>query len=144
QGERVGDGAAEGSDTFTIAASSGSTGAPKFVAVSHLQYFFLASGVLEALALSGPHRFLCTLPLCYVSAPNRWVSHLLRGDCVVIYPNLFTAAEYVDLAQRVRATIGVLVPTIVRQLLANGGASPSLRKMILSSTGAPLSADEKR
>lgn len=131
-------------NVFTIAVSSGSTGMPKFVATTHLQYFFVASGVLHALDLSGPHRFLCTLPLCYVSAPNRWVSHLLRGDCVVIHPSLFSAAEYIDIARRFEATVGVLVPTVVRQLLASAAKPPLLPAMAaVFTTGAPLSPEEK-
>jgi acyl-CoA synthetase (AMP-forming)/AMP-acid ligase II len=131
-------------DVFTIAVSSGSTGTPKFVATTHLQYSFVVSGVLQALDLSGPHRFLCTLPLCYVSAPNRWVSHLLRGDCVVIHPSLVSAAEYIDIACRVGATVGVLVPTVVRQLLASAAKPPLLPAMAaVFTTGAPLSPEEK-
>lgn len=136
--------AADWQDPFTITASSGSTGRPKFVEFSHQQYFFLASGVLELLALSGSHRFLCTLPFCYASAPNRFIAHLLRGDCVVLYPSLFSAAEYIDVVQGLGATVGIVVPTTVRQLLDHFGDAPRLPGLAaLFVTGAPLSPEEK-
>jgi acyl-coenzyme A synthetase/AMP-(fatty) acid ligase len=132
-------------DPLIITASSGSTGQPKYILISHLQYFFRASGILEALALTGRHRFLCTLPLCYSSAPDRCIAHFLRGDCVILYPSLFTPEEYIEITRRHAPTIGILVPTMVRQFLARSDRRLSLPGFAaLFATGAPLHADEKR
>jgi acyl-coenzyme A synthetase/AMP-(fatty) acid ligase len=134
-----------GADPVVISASSGSTGNPKYTLISHLQYFFRASGILELLALTGRHRFLCTLPLCYSSAPDRCIAHMLRGDCIILYPSLFTPEEYIDVAHRHSATIGIMVPTMVRQFLAHPGGKPLLPGFgALFATGAPLHAEEKR
>jgi acyl-coenzyme A synthetase/AMP-(fatty) acid ligase len=132
-------------DPFLISASSGSTGAPKFTQMTHLQFHFAVSGMLELMDLSGAHRFLCTMPLYYSGGRNSCLAHLLRGDCVVLYPSVFSPAEYVDVVTRHRITVAGLVPSVVRQLLAAAGAEPLLPGLAkLFSTGAPLHADEKR
>ena len=134
--------AATWENVLAISVTSGSSGTPKFVAVTHLQFFFRACGFLELLGLSGRHRLLCTLPLGFGAWP-RCLAHLLRGDCIIVYPSLFSAAEYVDVARRMRATIGGVVPTTIRQLLSIAAGPPLLPEMMLLTGGAPLSADEK-
>lgn len=130
---------------FVISASSGSTGVPKFTQMTHYQYYFAVAGMWELMRLSGPHRFLCNLPLYYSGGRNSCIAHLLRGDCVILHPSLFRADEYVEIANRQRATVGVVVPSMVRQLLAlPERAAPLLGDRPLFSTGAPLHAEEKR
>jgi acyl-coenzyme A synthetase/AMP-(fatty) acid ligase len=132
-------------DPFVISASSGSTGAPKFTLMTHLQYHFAMAGMFEVMGLAGRHRFLSTLPLYYSGGRNSCLAHLLRGDCVILYPSLFRPGEYLDVAHRERATVGVVVPSVVRQLLATGGDTPLLPGMTaLFCTGAPLHPEEKR
>jgi long-chain acyl-CoA synthetase len=132
-------------DAFVISASSGSTGTPKFTLMTHLQFYFAIAGMFELMGFAGRHRFLCTLPLYYSGGRNSCLAHLLRGDCVVLYPSLFSPAEYVDMVNRQRITVGGLVPTMVRQLLASGGTEPLLPGLTnLFCTGAVLHAEEKR
>jgi long-chain acyl-CoA synthetase len=132
-------------DPFVISASSGSTGAPKFTLMTHLQYYFAVAGMFELMALGGRHRFLCNLPLYYAAGRNGYLAHLLRGDCVVLYASLFRPAEYIEVIDRQRITVATLVPSMVRQLLAGGGTEPLLPGLAtLFSTGAPLHAEEKR
>jgi acyl-coenzyme A synthetase/AMP-(fatty) acid ligase len=132
-------------DPFLISATSGSTGMPKFTAMTHAQYYFAIAGMFELMALTGRHRFLCTMPLYYSGGRNSCIAHLLRGDCVVLYPSLFSPHEYIDVATRQGITVAGLVPSMVRQLLAAGGAAPLLPDLTtLFSTGAPLHAEEKR
>jgi len=132
-------------DAFVISATSGSTGSPKFILMTHAQYYFAITGMFELLGLSGRHRFLCTMPLYYSGGRNSCIAHLLRGDCVVLYPSLFTAEEYVAVATRQEITVAGLVPSMVRQLLAAPGREPLLPRLAtLFCTGAPLHAEEKR
>jgi acyl-coenzyme A synthetase/AMP-(fatty) acid ligase len=132
-------------DLFVVSASSGSTGAPKLTTMSHLQYYFAVSGMLEALDLSGRHRYLATLPLYYSGGRNSCLGHLIRGDCVILYSSLFDAEEYIEVAHRSRATVAVMVPTMLRRLLS--GDSPQRRPLpdlaALFTTGAPLAPEEK-
>jgi acyl-coenzyme A synthetase/AMP-(fatty) acid ligase len=132
-------------DPFVISATSGSTGEPKLTAMTHTQYYFAVAGMFELMALSGRHRFLCTMPLYYSGGRNSCIAHLLRGDAVVLYPSLFTPAEYVEVVGQREITVGGLVPSVVRQLLAADFAEIALPGLaVLFSTGAPLHAEEKR
>ncbi len=136
---------ADGDRVFMISATSGSTGAPKFTQMTHIQYYFAIAGMFEIMALSGRHRFLCTSPLYYSGGRNSCIAHLLRGDAVILYPSLFSAGEYVALIKRYRITVAVLVPTMVRQLLAVAQGEmllPDLAALFCS--GAPLYAAEKQ
>jgi len=132
-------------DAFAISATSGSTGQPKFILMTHTQYYFAIAGMFELLGLAGRHRFLCTMPLYYSGGRNSCIAHLLRGDCVVLHPSLFSADEYVGIVTRQAITVAGLVPSMVRQLLAAPGPEPMLPGLAtLFCTGAPLHAEEKR
>lgn len=132
-------------DPFVISATSGSTGIPKFTLMTHMQYYFAIAGMFELMGLAGRHRFLCTLPLYYSGGRNSCIAHLLRGDCVVLYPSLFSPTEYLDVVNRQRITVAVVVPSVVRQLLEMQGNEPLLPGLTtLFCTGAPLHAEEKR
>jgi len=131
-------------DPFLISASSGSTGTPTFTMMTHLQYHFAMTGMLELMELAGHHKFLCTLPLYYSGGRNSCLAHLLRGDCVELYPNLYSPAEYVELVARRHITVAVMVPTGIRQLLDAAGDAPLLPNLsALFCTGAPLHIAEK-
>ena len=132
-------------DFFIISATSGSTGTPKFTVLTHLNYFFRISAGFELMGLAGRHRYLSTSPLYYSGSRTRCIAHLLRGDCVILHPGLFAAAEYAHAVRRYQATLGFVVPTVVRQLLAIAGEAPLLPQLAaLGATGAPLHAEEKR
>ncbi len=136
---------ADGQRVFMISATSGSTGAPKFTQMTHLQYYFAAAGMLEIMGLSGRHQFLCTSALYYSGGRNSCLAHLLRGDGVVLYPGPFSAADYLRLVEQHQITVSVLVPTAVRQLLASARDAPLLPGLAaVFCSGAPLYADEKR
>ena len=132
-------------DPFVISASSGSTGAPKFTQMTHLQYHFAITAFLELMALAGRHRYLCTLPFYYSGGRNSCIAHLVRGDTVILYPNLFSAAEYADVVRRQGATIGFVAAPTVRSFLAAARDTPFLSGLTtFFSGGAPLQAEEKR
>ncbi len=139
------DWACDRDDPFLISATSGSTGLPKFTLMTHLQYYFAAAGMIELMGLAGRHRFLCALPLYYSAGRNSCLAHLLRGDCVVLYPSLFNPAEYIEVVNRQRITTAAVVPSMVRLLLTAGGDEPLLPGLTaMFCSGAPLHAEEKR
>jgi len=132
-------------DPFIISASSGSTGAPKLTLMTHLQYYFAMSGMLEVMGLAGSHRYLNTLPFYFASGRNSTMAHLLRGDCAILYSRLFDAGEYAEIARCRAATVGVMVPTMVRRLLASWRRDVPLLPGFdaLYCCGAPLYPAEK-
>jgi long-chain acyl-CoA synthetase len=130
---------------FVISATSGTTGTPKFILMSHLQEYFSLLALLEPVVLPPRCRYLSTSPLYFGAGRRSCHAHLLRGDTVILHPSMITAAEYVDLVRRHQVNAGFVVPTIVRQLLqAAVAGAPLLAGMdALISGGAPLATEEK-
>lgn len=130
---------------FVISATSGSTGAPKFAIATHLQFYCGLSGFIELVAPSGHHRYLSTLPLYFAAGRLGLLAHLIRGDTVLLHGGLLSGQDYVDAANAQRATIGFVMPSLLRDLLTIAGEEPVLPGMVrLISGGAPLFAEEKR
>jgi acyl-CoA synthetase (AMP-forming)/AMP-acid ligase II len=129
-----------------LLASSGTTGLPKFTLGTHHQLYCHASGYLEIIPPTHRHIHLVTLPLYFSASRLSCLTHLMRGDRVILYGSLYTAAEFVDAANRHRATVSWVSPSLVRQLLPIADpAEPLLPDMdVLISVGAPLFAEEKR
>jgi acyl-CoA synthetase (AMP-forming)/AMP-acid ligase II len=128
-----------------IAPTSGSTGVPKFSLASHLQEYCGAAGFTELMALSGRHRYLSTLPLYFSGGRTAVLLHLLRGDCVLLYGSLVNGPDFIEAAAKLRATVAVVVPSLVRDLLAIAGGEPLLPGFArLVCGGAPLFTEEKR
>lgn len=139
------DPAEDGNAPFHIAASSGSTGEPKYTQASHFQYFFRASVVPGHEALPRPARFLSSTPLCFSAAQVNVLLFLLRGDTVVLQPTLFTADEFAASVIASRATVTYAVPGTIRQLLKlASGSAPLLPGLDhLACSGTPMTAAEK-
>lgn len=130
---------------FVIAASSGSTGAPKFSQLTHQHFYFGIAGFLDLFALSGRHRYLSTMPLYFSGGRLGLLSHLLHGDCVILYGDLVNGQDFAQAVARMEATVGFVVPSLLRDLLATADAKPRLMGLKrLVSAGAPLYAEEKR
>jgi acyl-coenzyme A synthetase/AMP-(fatty) acid ligase len=131
---------------FVVSPTSGTTGATKFILSTHLQYLFSSKAWLEAMALPQPCRFLSIMPLYFSGGRRVGITHLLRGDCVILYPPLFSAGEYVAVLRRHRATASFVVPSVIRQLLQIAREDELLLPEMdaLCVGGAPLFAEEKR
>jgi acyl-CoA synthetase (AMP-forming)/AMP-acid ligase II len=130
---------------LTFQASSGSTGLPKFTIATHLQIYLHVACYLELVPSNRRHCFLQTLPHYFSAGRLVCMAHLMRGDTLVLYPSLFTAAEFLETAMRHNVTVGFVVPSMARQLLSIAGERPLLPQMdLLLSGGAPLFPDEKR
>ncbi len=129
---------------FVVAASSGSTGAPKFSIATHLQFYCGIAGFTELVALSGRHRYLSTMPLYFSAGRLGLLSHLLRGDCVLLHGGLVDGQDFVRAATALKATVGFVVPSLLRDLVAAAGDDTLLPGLArLTSAGAPLFPEEK-
>jgi long-chain acyl-CoA synthetase len=125
-------------------ASSGTTGLPKFTLVTHLQYHFHMACYLEVIP-PGRHRYLSTLPLYFTAGRLACLSHLLRGDTVVLYPALFSPEELIEVISRHKITVAFIVPSALRQILTIAeDRSPHLPSIdLLITGGSPLFAEER-
>jgi acyl-coenzyme A synthetase/AMP-(fatty) acid ligase len=125
--------------------SSGTTGIPKFTMATHLHLFLQAAAYLEMVPAIRRHRYLQAFPLYFSSGRKACVAFLMRGDTVILYPSLFSAAEFVEAVGRFDVTAGLIAPSLVRQLLQMTGHRTPLFPNIefLSSVGAPLFPEEK-
>jgi len=129
-----------------VLASSGTTGLPKFTLATHLQLYLHAAGYREVVPAIRRHRCLITLPLYFSVGRTRSLAHLMRGDTLILYPSLFTAAEFVEVVNRHKVTVSFVVPSVVRQLLPIAKERKPLFPDldVFACSGAPLFADEKR
>lgn len=108
------------SDTALILYTSGTTGAPKGVMLSHANLAANAEAVVAYLELGPEDRVLSVLPFYYAYGASVLHTHLISGACVVLAPNL-------------------MFPHLVLQALAQEGATgfsgvPSTYALLLQHT----------
>jgi acyl-CoA synthetase (AMP-forming)/AMP-acid ligase II len=136
---------ADGDAPVVLSLSSGTTGRPKGPALSHRQ--FLARWITQfvTLTFSEHDRYLNAIPLYFGGGRSFSMSALYAGATVILYPPPYEPGALIEVAARHGATTTLLVPTLLRRLLAVAGpdslAFPSLR--LLLSTGAILHPDER-
>jgi acyl-coenzyme A synthetase/AMP-(fatty) acid ligase len=128
-----------------IGLTSGTTGAVKGMLVTHRQ-MHARTLPLDDLLGDRRHRYLSASPLAFSAGRNYCLTHLIKGNTVILHPSLFTAEEYVEAINRHGASVGFIVPTVVRWLLdlprGNGPLLPNIEMLMCG--GAPLRAEEKR
>ncbi len=136
----------DGSHTFILNLSSGTSGQPKGAVVTHDDYRYRAARYPAIYGPQGGDRYLSVLPLCFSAGRNLLLSQLMQGCTIILYPPLFGPQEYVEAATRYEATFAYLVPTALRWLLSLPEQSgPLLPRLRVWGTGtAFMSADEKR
>lgn len=100
--------------------TSGTTGKPKGVLLSHGNVVAGGMNTVEAHALSAEDRALCVLPLYHINAQIITViAPLLSGGSVVM-PHRFSTRTFWELLRDYQCTWFSVVPTIVAYLLERG------------------------
>ena len=129
---------------IAVLSSSGTTGLPQFTIATHFEYHFHIASYLEVMP-PRRHHYLSTLPLCFAAGRVACLSHLLRGDTLIMHPGLSSPEEFVETVLRHKITVAFVGPSTLRQLLLIAGDDqPLLPKIdLLISGGAPLFAEEK-
>jgi acyl-coenzyme A synthetase/AMP-(fatty) acid ligase len=127
-----------------IALTSGTTGAAKGMLMTHGQ-MHARTMPFDAILAPGLHRYLSASPLAFSAGRGYCLTHLIRGHTVVLHPPLFSADEYIEIANRTAATVGFVVPTTLRALLALPAAARPLLPVLqaLICAGAPAHPEEK-
>ncbi|WP_433252440.1 AMP-binding protein [Actinomadura nitritigenes] len=127
----VGEHAPPADGTAVLIATSGSTGAPKFVELTAAALRHSAAGTLARIEAAPGDRWLCCVPTSHISGVQVLVRSLLAGTDPIITPRFDTAA--VAAAGPVHIS---LVPTQLRRLLDAGTDLSRLGAIVLGGAAA--------
>ena len=132
-------------DPCAILYTSGTTGAPKGVVLTHDNLVRTMLGTAERLALAGDDRTLCSVPLANIFGLTAILMTLGTGGSLVLQER-FDAAEALALAAEHEATVVHGVPTmfvmLLREIEREAVRPASLRTGVIA--GAPVRADLAR
>jgi O-succinylbenzoic acid--CoA ligase len=107
----------------TILYTSGTTGRPKGVMLTHGNHRANAAASRAHLGASPSDRWLCALPLHHVGGLSIVMRSVLDGTPLVLHERFDAAAGWTAV-QRDRITLLSLVPTMLHRLLAHAGSAP--------------------
>ncbi|RFS82341.1 AMP-dependent synthetase [Actinomadura spongiicola] len=128
-------------DTAVLIATSGSTGAPKFVELSAAALRHSATGTLTRIGAAPGDRWLCCVPTSHISGVQVLVRALVAGTDPIILPRfdpaaVTTAAEATATAAAMGGPHVSLVPTQLRRLLDAGADLSRLGAILLGGAAA--------
>jgi long-chain acyl-CoA synthetase len=129
--------------------TSGTTGEPKGVLLSHWNMVYAARAVADAQALTRRDRVLSSLPLYHINGQCiATIAPLVSGGSIVM-PHRFSVSQWWPLVERHRPTWLNLVPTIIAYLLAGPDLTPAqaeaVRKVRFArAASAPLPPQQHR
>jgi fatty-acyl-CoA synthase len=113
-------------DIACILYTSGTTGAPKGVMLSHRAILATVAPTVERAGLDESDTLLSTLPLFWVAGLVIRALPTLASGCALVLPETFTAAGVIDLMRRHRLTGIHLRPPQVGQILSHPSFNPEL------------------
>ncbi len=134
--------ASDPEDTAYIFYTSGTTGNPKGVLLSHKNIIADANGINAALKTDEKRVFLCFLPLFHVNAMLTCTSSLEKGHQIVLRKS-FSASEFWEVVDEFKVNFWSAVPAVYQILLTD----PTRQKYDLTSLefaicgAAPLTAE---
>ena len=127
-----------GNPTLAVMHTSGTTAAPRPVALTRANWLASALGSAVALGLDAAERWLCPMPLTHVGGLSIPVRSAIYGTTTVLHERFDTEtvlAELMDPSRR--TTVVSLVPTMLARLLDAGlQRPPTLRWALLG--GGPI------
>jgi long-chain acyl-CoA synthetase len=130
---------------MVLSLSSGTTGTPKGPALNHRQMRSRWITQFVSLGFTENDRYLSATPLYFGGGRSFTMSAAWCGATVVMFPPPYGPQELIKAARDYRATTTLLVPTILRRLLAEPDTGelllPGLR--LLLCTGAILHEEER-
>jgi len=136
----------DGETPLVLSLSSGTTGRPKGPLIAHRHFFRRLMTHWINLGLNGRDRFVMATPLYFGGGRTFAMSVLFSGGTVIMKPPPCGPDELIATIATEQATSLFLVPTQFRRLLelSDADLAPLRRLNLLFSSGAPLSAEERR
>ena len=132
-------------DLALLMSTSGSTGSPKLVRLSHTNLASNAAAIAEYLDISETDRAATTLPLSYCYGLSVVNSHLLRGAGLILTDHSVVDDEFWDLFTRHRATTFAGVPHTFELLDRIGFESMDLPQLrYITQAGGQMAPDRVR
>jgi acyl-CoA synthetase (AMP-forming)/AMP-acid ligase II len=131
---------------FRICLTSGTTGRPTGVELTHDQAKDWCEALRLGIGLVRHQRHLSTLPLGFTGSLVFNLPHLMLGNTVELFSSFHAPEEFMAAVRNRGITSCVLVPTMVRRLMALASDdSPLLPELqYLICTASPISAEERR
>ncbi len=102
-------------DVAWLIPTSGTTGTPKVVALTHANLLAAVDGTVASRPLRGDEVYLFPFPLCHVAGYNVLLFH--RHGRPVVLAERFDPAAFLALARRHGVTTASLAPTMIALLL---------------------------
>ena len=125
--------------------TSGTTGDPKGVVLTHRNVVAGGRNPTAAHRLAPADRALCVLPLYHINGQMVTVMAPLYSGGSAVIPQKFSTGKFWNWARTYNCTWFSAVPTIFSYLLQNGGGEPAPSKMRFArSASAPLSPELHR
>jgi o-succinylbenzoate---CoA ligase len=122
----------------TMIATSGTTGEPKLVALTHRNHAASAAAAADAVGAEPGDRWLCPLPLHHVGGLNILVRSAIHGTTAVLHER-FDPERVRAVLEGGEVTLASLVPTMLARLRDAGlRKAPGLRAIALG--GGPVPA----
>lgn len=119
--------------TALVVRTSGTTGAPRAVVLSHAALRHGVAASVRRLGCTAADRWLCVLPLHHVAG----LLVVLRARAVGTEPILHANFDLDALAAEQAATHVALVPTMLHRLLEHGVDVARFRRILLGGAAAP-------
>ena len=130
----------EENDVAVLFATSGSTGIPRFVMVSHGNLIGNTEAIIRSQGLSNDERAMLILPLSYCFGASVIHTHLYQGGGVVFDRRFMFPDKVLHAIDKFTCTTFAGVPTVYNILLRRSNirsiAMPSLRRFLQA--GGPL------
>jgi acyl-CoA synthetase (AMP-forming)/AMP-acid ligase II len=129
--------------------TSGTTGVPKGVLLTHANMLYAGAMVAEHQQLGSADRVLSSLPLYHINGQCIAVTSTVVAGGSIVLPHRFSTSQWWSLVERYRPTWLNLVPTIIAYLLNGPDLTPGQRDAVAGvryarSASAPLSPDQQR
>src|SRR5829696_5324554 len=129
---------AERDEVAIVVHTSGTTGRPAPVALTHGGIRANARGLAQAMGLRDDERWLCPLPLSHVAGLMVFLRSTILATTAVLEPTPFEVEAVARRLRDDRITIVSLVPTQLQRLLDAGvTAGPELRRVLLGGGAIP-------